>query len=155
MNRSALDRDVAPTGNYDDAVRISPSVIDVTPNGPGLGEAQILTIRGFSDGQHNVTFDGIPFADGDDFTHHSSAYFVTRDLSSVTIERGPGDATTIGDATFGGTIALRSIGSSSTASISPTVSLGSFATCSGGILLDSGSGKVAGGASALVDAEAV
>ena len=155
VNRSALDRYVAPTGNYDDAVRISPSVIDVTPNGPGLGEAQILTIRGFSDGQYNVTFDGIPFADSDDFTHHSSAYFVTRDLSSVTIDRGPGDATTIGDATFGGTIALCSIGSSATASVSPAVALGSFATRSGGLLLDTGAGKVAGGASALVDAEAV
>ncbi|MGI4978556.1 MAG: TonB-dependent receptor [Janthinobacterium lividum] len=153
-SRAALDRYVAPTGGYDDAIRLSPSVIDVSPNGPGLGEAQILAIRGFVDGQYNVTLDGIPFADSDDFTHHSSAYFVARDLASVTVDRGPGSAATLGDATFGGTIALRSIAPSAAApTISPTVSLGSFATRSGGVLLDSGLALLPGGATGVLDLE--
>ncbi len=160
VDQAALDRYVAPTGNYDDALRLTPSVLDVSPNGPGLGEAQVLTIRGFADGQYDVTFDGIPFADSDDFTHHSSAYFTARDLASVTVDRGPGDATTIGDATFGGTVSLRSIDPSKTGTVSPTESVGSFATRSGGLLLDSGSdgsgsGGLPGGASGVLDAEAV
>ena len=155
VNRAALDRYVAPTGNYDDALRLTPSVLDVSPNGPGLGEAQVLTIRGFADGQYDVSFDGIPFADSDDFTHHSSAYFTVRDLAGVTVDRGPGDATTIGDATFGGSVALRSVAPSATGGVSPTESVGSFATRSGGLLLESGTGGLAGGASGVLDAEAV
>ncbi len=153
IGKAALDRLVAPTGNYDDAIRLSPSVIDVTPNGPGLGEAQILSIRGFTDGQYNVTFDGIPFADSDDFTHHSSAYFVLRDLAEVSVDRGPGDATTIGDATFGGTVALRSISPTAADALSPTVSLGTHATRSGGLLADVGAGTLPGGATLVVDLE--
>ena len=130
--RAALDRYVAPTGNYDDALRLTPSVLDVSPNGPGLGEAQVLTIRGFTDGQYNTTFDGIPFADSDDFTHHSSVYFSIRDLDAVSVDRGPGDAASIGNATFGGTVALTSIVPDTTGSVSPTGSGGSFATRSSG-----------------------
>ncbi len=155
VDRAALDQFVAPTGNYDDAIRLTPSVVDVAPNGPGLGEAQTLTIRGFADGQYNVAFDGIPFADSDDFTHHSSAYFVARDLSGVSVDRGPGDATTLGDATFGGTVALRSIGSRAAGGVSPAVSLGSFNTGLGGLLLDSGRGGLPGRASALLDVTGV
>ncbi len=154
VSHAALDRYVAPTGNYDDALRLTPSVLDVSPNGPGLGEAQTLTIRGFADGQYNVTFDGIPFADSDDFTHHSSAYFAIRDLRDVAVDRGPGDATTIGDATFGGTVALRSLDPGAVGAASPMGSFGSFATRSGGLLLDSGSGALFGGASGVLDAEA-
>ena len=153
IGRTALSRYVAPTGNYDDAIRLTPSVIDVSPNGPGLGEAQILSIRGFQDGQFNVTFDGIPFADSDDFTHHSSAYFVMRDLGSVEVDRGPGDGTTIGDATFGGTVAMRSIDPSGTGPVSASASGGSFGTVSGGMLLDIVPEALAGGGSAVIDAE--
>ena len=153
VGRATLDRAVAPTGNYDDAIRLTPSVIDVAPNGPGLGEAQTLSIRGFQDGQYNVTFDSIPFADSDDFTHHSSAYFVLRDLGSVTVDRGPGDATTVGDATFGGTVALRSIGPAASGSVSPTAAGGSFGTVAGGVLLNSGAGALPGGGAVLLDAE--
>lgn len=155
VGQGALERYVAPTGNYDDALRLTPSVLDVSPNGPGLGEAQVLTIRGFADGQYDVTFDGIPFADSDDFTHHSSAYFSIRDLQGLSVDRGPGDAATIGDATFGGTVALRSIVPSARGAVSPTVSVGSFATRSGGLLLDSGSGGLPDSASGVLDAEAV
>ena len=148
---AALRALVAPTGNYDDAVRLTPSVIDVAPNGPGLGEVQTLSIRGFTDGQFNVTFDGIPFADSDDFTHHSSAYFAARDLAAVAVDRGPGDAATIGNATFGGTVALTSLDPAPLAGLSPQVAGGSFATLSGGLLADTG--KLPGGISGVLDVE--
>ena len=37
VDRAALDQYVAPTGNYDDALRLTPSVLDVSPDGPGPG----------------------------------------------------------------------------------------------------------------------
>lgn len=155
IGRDALAQFVAPTGNYDDAIRLTPSVLDVSPNGPGLGAAQVLSIRGFVDGQYNVTFDGIPFADSDDFSHHSSAYFFARDLASVSVDRGPGDASTIGDATFGGTVALASIDPGPAATVSPLVSIGGRATRAVGLRFDSGDGTLPDGARALVDLEGV
>ena len=151
INRQALDQALAPTGNYDQAVALSPSVLDINPNGPGLGETQTLTIRGFTDGQYNVTFDSIPFGDSDDFTHHSAAYFITRDLDSVTVDRGPGDATTIGNATFGGTISLRSIDPMAQQAVSPDIALGTLGTLQGGARLDTGN---ISGTRLVIDGEA-
>lgn len=55
-----ISKNLAPSGNYDEAIKFSPSVFDTAPNGPGLAESQNISIRGFQDGQFNVTFDGIP-----------------------------------------------------------------------------------------------
>ena len=151
LGRQAIEQYVAPTGNYDDALRLTPSVIDISPNGPGLGEAANVVIRGFSDGQYDVTFDGIPFADSDDFTHHSAAYFMAHDLAQVAVDRGPGDAATIGDATFGGTVSLASIEPSTHLSVTPYATAGTLATLLGGLELDTGT--LAGGARALIDIE--
>ena len=96
----------SPAANYSDIVAIAPSVVDIEPNGPGLGNSKGLSIRGFQDGQYNLTWDGIPVGDANDFTHHSAEYFMPQDLGAVSVDRGPGDASTIGYATFGGTIAL-------------------------------------------------
>lgn len=70
-----IQENVPPTGDYTDIIAISPSVYTVTPNGSGLMEAPVVSIRGFQDGQYNVTFDGIPWMDSNDFTHHSTSYF--------------------------------------------------------------------------------
>ena len=63
-----IENNVAPAENYTDIINIAPSVSEVTPNGPGNAEALQMSIRGFQDGQFNVTFDGIPFQDSNDFT---------------------------------------------------------------------------------------
>lgn len=99
----------AASSNYTDIISIAPSVVSVDPNGPGLMESQGgPTIRGFQDGQYNVTFDGIPWGDSNDFTHHSTSYFMAQDIGGITVDRGPGDASNIGPATFGGTVAIHS-----------------------------------------------
>jgi len=83
---------------------IAPSVSGgISPNGPGLGESKV-SLRGFQDGQYNVTFDGIPFGDTNGPTHHSTAYFPAIVVGGVTVERGPGNASNLGQATFGGSI---------------------------------------------------
>lgn len=62
----------------------------------------------FVDGQYNVMIDGIPFGDANDFTHHRTSFFPAGVLGDVMVDRGPGDASTIGYATFGGTVGLHS-----------------------------------------------
>ncbi|MDE2604880.1 MAG: TonB-dependent receptor [Burkholderiales bacterium] len=109
VSQQVIQNTNASTATYTDIVAITPSVTDIEPNGAGLSEASSAVggpyIRGFKDGQYNVTFDGIPWGDSNDFTHHSTVYFMAQDLGSVVVDRGPGDASNIGPATFGGTIA--------------------------------------------------
>ncbi|HVU36525.1 MAG TPA: TonB-dependent receptor [Opitutaceae bacterium] len=96
-----------PSGDdFTQIANFAPSVMVVPTGVPGAQESFTASIRGFQDGQYNVTFDGIPFGDTNDFTHHSNNYFTTPMLQSVVVDRGPGTAATQGHATFGGTIAL-------------------------------------------------
>jgi iron complex outermembrane receptor protein len=89
-----IENNIAPSGNFDDAIAIAPSVQSVSPNGPGLMENMVLSIRGFVNGEYNVTFDGIPWGDSNDFTQHSTSYFTGNNEGSVAVDRGPGTAAT-------------------------------------------------------------
>src|ERR1700734_3555977 len=123
-----IENNTSLSSNYDDVVKIAPSVYSVSPNGPGLMENQILSIRGFTDGEFNVTFDGIPWGDSNDFTHHTTSYFMAHDLGEVSVDRGPGTASTIGNATFGGTVGVNSKNPLADMTVTPYVSFGSFNT---------------------------
>ncbi|MEN9637056.1 MAG: hypothetical protein RL077_5460 [Verrucomicrobiota bacterium] len=130
INLQTIQNSIVPTADYATIASLSPSVVmTVTPagNGPGLTESK-ATMRGFGDGQYNVTIDGIPFGDGNDYNHHTTSYFPAKLLGRVTVDRGPGTASTIGMATFGGTIALETKDPRSTASFVPTLSYGSWNT---------------------------
>jgi iron complex outermembrane recepter protein len=128
ISRHYIENSTAPTSNYSDIVQIAPSVSSINPNGPGLMESQGLSIRGFQDGQYNVTFDGIPFGDSNDFSHHSTSFFTSQFLNNITVGRGPGDASQIGFATFGGTIGMTSRDPSMTPSAALLGSYGSYDT---------------------------
>jgi len=106
MNQKFIEENAMAGSNYADLINLTPSVYSIDPNGSGLMESQSLTIRGFQDGQYNVTLDGIPWGDSNDFTHHSTVYFMPQDLGQIAVDRGPGQASTIGNATFGGTISM-------------------------------------------------
>ena len=73
ISQHYIENNIPLTANYDEMVQISPSVWTVSPNGPGLAESQEFSLRGFQDGFFNVTFDGIPWGDSNDFTHHSTS----------------------------------------------------------------------------------
>lgn len=141
------------TSNFTEIVAIAPSVQSVSPNGPGLLENQTLSIRGFTDGQFDVTFDGIPFQDSNDFTHHSTSYFMANDLDKVEIQYGPGDASTIGDATFCCSIDNRSRAPQAVATLTPYVSFGSFHSYVEGASFDTGRLENFGGAAGFIDVE--
>ena len=155
ISRHYIENNTGPGSNYTDLISIAPSVFNVDPNGNGLMESQGLSIRGFQDGQYNVTFDGIPIGDSNDFTHHSTSYFMPQDLGAITVDRGPGSAAVIGYATFGGTVANTTKDPSQTAGITPYASYGSFNTKLEGVQFDSGTMKNWGDASAYMDVKQV
>jgi len=123
-----IANNVVPTADYATIVNIAPSVANVETNGPGLSEAKHTTIRGIDDGGYNVTFDGIPFGDYNSYSHHTTSYFPAKLIGQVVVERGPGAASNIGIATFGGTLALSSKDPRTEMSFVPTPSYGSWNT---------------------------
>ena len=153
ISQHYIQENAAATSNYTDIVNIAPSVYSVDPNGPGMMESQDggPFIRGFSDGQYNVTFDGIPWGDSNDFTHHSTSYFMAQDLGGIVVDRGPGDASNIGDATFGGTIAVHSKDPLASGTFTPYATVGSWNTRMVGGEFDTGVMKNFGDASAFID----
>lgn len=151
IDQHFIENNAAPTANYTDIVTIAPSVSDVAPNGPGGMESQGLSIRGFQDGQFNVTFDDIPFSDSNDFTHHSTNYFMPQDTGRITVDRGPGNASTIGDATFGGTIAVESRNPEDIAALTPYASFGSHKSDLFGLRYDTGILKDLGDTKAYIN----
>lgn len=138
VGRDFIQNNDAPTANYTDIIKLTPSVWTVDPNGPGLMENLGTSIRGFQDGQFNVTFDGIPWGDSNDFTHHSTSYFMAWDVGNVIVDRGPGNAGTLGDATFGGTVYVQSDDPKHTMGFSTMASYGSFNTQVYGVRFDTG-----------------
>jgi iron complex outermembrane receptor protein len=140
----------APAANYTDIIKFTPSVWTVDPNGPGLMENLGTSIRGFVDGQFNVTLDGIPWFDPNDFTHHSTSYFVSADLANVVVDRGPGNAGTVGNATFGGTVYMQSADPKKTMGLTTTLSFGSFNTQLYGLRFDTGEISEWGGTRAML-----
>lgn len=153
VNRHYIENNIQPSGNYDTILQITPSVSFVSPNGPGLAEAQFAQIRGFQDGQFNLTLDGIAWGDSNDFTHHTTSYLMAHDIGQAIVDRGPGTASTLGDATFGGTISLVTRDPSLTQSGEMYGSFGSYGTYLGGGEIDTGEIKALNGARALIDVE--
>lgn len=128
VSRTFIEKSLTPLADYAAVVAIAPSII-TTPaaNGPGLGESK-SSLRGFKDGEYNMTFDGIPFGDTNNPTHHSTSYFPSGMLGAVHVERGPGNAGNLGQATFGGSINLHSRDNLPTFGITSQFSWGSWHT---------------------------
>jgi iron complex outermembrane receptor protein len=145
----------APAANYTDIIKFSPSVWTVDPNGPGLMENLGTSIRGFQDGQFNVTFDGIPWGDSNDFTHHSTSYFMAQDIGNVIVDRGPGNAATLGDATFGGTLYVQSADPKKQMGLTTLLSFGSFTTHLEGVRFDTGEISEWGGTRAFISLKSI
>ncbi|WP_426110411.1 TonB-dependent receptor [Massilia sp. PWRC2] len=105
ITRDFIELSVTPTAEYSRIVNIAPSLSGDSSNGPGLSETK-TTMRGFSDDQYNITFDGIPWGDTNNPAHHSTSFFPGSVIGGAIVERGPGNADNLGFATFGGSINL-------------------------------------------------
>jgi iron complex outermembrane recepter protein len=116
-----------PTTDYAEIVNIAPGTISYNSNGVGLGQGTIY-FRGFIDGDFDLTWDGIPEGDTNNFTHHSWVWFPGPWIGNVEFDRSPGTASTIGPATYGGSINLFSPPVPAQQSYRAEVSYGSFNT---------------------------
>ncbi len=127
VTREAIDQFIPTTADYTQIVNLTPSMSGTSFNGPGLGEAK-STLRGFADGQYNVTYDGIPWGDANGPTHHSTSFFPSSTIGAVDVDRGPGEANQLGAASFGGSVNLFSPEVSETRGGSQAFSVGSWNT---------------------------
>jgi len=151
ITREAIDQFVPQTGGYPDIVRLSPSASGLSANGPGFYETK-TTLRGFSDGEYNVTYDGIPFGDTNDPTHHSTTFFPASTVASVVVDRGPGSAGQLGQANFGGSINLFSPEVSSDPQGSVQGLLGSWGSFQTVVNYNTGAIEALHGAKTLINA---
>lgn len=98
---------IAPSSDFSQVVQMTPSLFSYSPNGAGLGDTKTV-FRGFGDGNYNISFDGIPFQDTNGVSHHSWTFFPSPFLGGAVVDRSPGSASMIGQATFNGGINLLS-----------------------------------------------
>ncbi len=128
VSRSFIEDSLPATADFNQIALISPSVSNTgSANGSGLSESK-AQIRGFQDGEYNVTYDGVPFGDTNDPTHHSNTFFPSNTIETLIVDRGPGNASQLGQATFGGNINLFSRATRKDASVEMKGTYGSFNT---------------------------
>src|SRR5262245_22197293 len=117
----------SPVSDYSQVLQMAPGTFNVSANGPGLGDTKTFS-RGFKAGYYGMTYDGIPFNDTNDPTHHSWVFFPAQTIGSTVFDRSPGSAATIGPSTFGGSVNFLSRAMQSDRMLNGTVSYGSFNT---------------------------
>jgi iron complex outermembrane receptor protein len=93
----------SPVTDFADIIQAAPGTVSYTTNGIGNGQAKIF-FRGFVDDDYSMTWDGVPFNDSNDPSHHSWAYVPAAAIGYVDFDRSPGTASDIGTSNFGGTI---------------------------------------------------
>jgi len=142
-------------GDYGIIVNLTPGFVSSSPNGPGFDAAKGQSLRGFVDGQFNVTMDGVPMGDPDNFAHHSTSFFPTTVLEHVAVDRSPGGATDLGYASFGGAINLFSLTIPQQQRIQGFVSYGAFNTVLAGATLNTSAPSQDGDMGTLLTAESM
>ncbi len=117
----------SPFSDYSQVLQMAPGTFSTSANGPGLSDTKTF-FRGFKDGYYSMTYDGIPFNDTNDPTHHSWVFFPAQTIGLTVFDRSPGSAATIGPSTFGGSVNLISRSVNPDEQLNGTVSYGSFNT---------------------------
>jgi iron complex outermembrane receptor protein len=152
VGQSFIQNSKSSAENYDDLVKFTPSVENIQPAGPVSQQNYGESIRGFQYTMFNTTFDNLVLPGGpSNFAPESATYFTSHDLSSVAVDRGPGTASTIGYATFGGTLALYSKQPLDTPTAEAYSTFGSFDQKYYGLQLDSGTQPALGGGRGFID----
>ncbi len=155
ISRSFIEDSLPATADFNQIALIGPSVSNTgAADGVGLSESK-AQIRGFQDGEYNVTYDGVPFGDTNDPTHHSNTFFPSNTIETLIVDRGPGNASQLGQATFGGNINLFSRATREDASVEARASYGSYNTLLLRGLVQSGAIDKLGGTEAVISAQYV
>ena len=98
-----VDQFTSPVTDFADITQASPGTVTWNTNGVGLGQSTIY-FRGFVDDDYTMTWDGVPFNDSNDPSHHSWAYVPGPAVGYVDFDRSPGTAADMGPANYGGSI---------------------------------------------------
>lgn len=150
ISHDFIERVTPETGGWTTVVLIAPSVSGITSNGGGIGDYNVVQMRGFHDGQFNVTYDGIAFGDTNDPTHHGADYFPTSTIGAAVVDRGPGAPGDLGQENYGGAIHFFSPSVSDTPGIVQKLTYGSFNTAAAVTTLNTGSQPLLGGGKLLL-----
>jgi len=155
VSRSFIEDSLPATADFNQIALIAPSVSNFGGvNGAGLSESKVQ-IRGFQDGEYNITYDGVPFGDTNDPTHHSNTFFPSNTIETLVVDRGPGNASQLGQATFGGNMNLFSRATRAQPSAELKGQFGTWNTWLGRALLQSGQVDKLGGSEFLLSAQHV
>ncbi len=153
VSRNFIEDSLPASSDFNQIALISPSVSNYgNANGPGLSESK-AQIRGFQDGEYNITYDGVPFSDQNDPTHHSNTFFPSNTIETLVVDRGPGNAGQLGQATFGGNINMFSRATRADLSAEALLSYGSYNTQLERVFLQSGAIKQLGGAEIVLSGQ--
>ncbi len=145
ISRQIIEDSVPATADFSDVILLSPGASGTSNGGgPGLSESKTV-LRGFQDGQYNITYDGVPFSDSNDPTHHSTAYFPDGTYERIIVDRGPGGATDLGQASYGGNIHLISREAGDDRYVEAQGVYGSYMTGLGRLTINSGTLEHLGG----------
>ncbi|MBS0253668.1 MAG: TonB-dependent receptor [Proteobacteria bacterium] len=138
ISRSIIEDSVPATADFSDVILLTPGASGTSNGGgPGLSESKTV-LRGFQDGQFNITYDGIPFGDSNDPTHHSTAYFPDGTYERIIVDRGPGGATDLGQASYGGNVHIISREAGDKRFLEGQAAYGSYKTFLGRLTWNSG-----------------
>jgi iron complex outermembrane receptor protein len=139
------------TGGWTTVLTIAPSIAGTTSNGGGIGDYNVVTLRGFQDGEFNLTFDGIAFGDTNNPTHHGADYFPASTIGATVVDRGPGAAGDLGQANFGGSIHFFTADPTESPGLVQKLTEGTFATLASVTTLNTGSSSWLGGGRLLLN----
>lgn len=129
ITRKFIEESAPRVGDFSTIAVYAPSMVATPqPNGPGLSDGGKISMRGFSDGNYNITYDGIAWGDTNGPSHHGTAFFPSSTIGGIIIDRGPGRADDFGPANFGGSVNLKSLPLEDIASISQVITGGSWDT---------------------------
>ncbi|MFI4933169.1 MAG: TonB-dependent receptor [Caulobacterales bacterium] len=151
ISHAYIEQVTPETGGWTTVLTIAPSISGITSNGGGIGDYNVVSMRGFKDGQFNITYDGIAFGDTNDPTHHGADYWPASTIGAAVVDRGPGAAGDLGQENFGGAIHFYSPDVADTFGVVQKLTYGSFNTFAAVTTLNTGAISQAGGAKLLLN----
>jgi len=149
VSHGFIEKFTPENGDYTTVLLIAPSIGGISSNGGSIGDTNKTTLRGFQDGQYNLSYDGLAIGDTNDPTHHPADYFPTSNIGSAVVDRGPGAAGDLGQANYGGAIHLFSPTLSDVANVDLKGTYGTWQTFEGSVALQTGEIRQTGGTKAL------
>ena len=150
VSHNFIEKFTPENGDYTTVLQIAPSIGGISSNGGSIGDTNKTTLRGFQDGQYNLTYDGLAIGDTNDPTHHPADYFPASNIGSAVVDRGPGAAGDLGQANYGGAIHLFSPQLSDEFNIVQKGTWGTWSTLESVTAIQTGAFAPTGGTRALL-----